>query len=197
MRGYNYNRVANTKKKYDEKLDELLNKSNDDVQSTPKQLQEEEINPEIRTIKVPKSKRQIAKTVLACFVLILFFVAGAALIYVASVNLATQMSYKEVNAVVVKVRTYVSADDGILMGVPTFEYYVDGKKYTTEASSATNIENVPMVGDVVPIKYDPKNPSKIVSDSWTVILLFIMGPAFILISTPLFIQIVRGKIEIA
>lgn len=197
MRGYNYNRVANTKKKYDEKLDELLNKSNDDVQSTPKQLQEKEINPEIRTIKAPKSKRQIAKTVLACFVLILFFVAGAALIYVASVNLATQMSYKEVNAVVVKVRTYVSADDGILMGVPTFEYYVDGKKYTTEASSATNIENVPMVGDVVPIKYDPKNPSKIVSDSWTVILLFIMGPAFILISTPLFIQIVRGKIEIA
>lgn len=197
MKSYN-NKIIRNSKKYEDKMQSILNGTQDSVGEDMKDVSNEtDVNANVQIVEDEKPKKRKIPNIFALLITCIFIVIGGGLLYFGFSFVVQQSNYVKVDAKVISVRTFVNQDDGesVLMAVPTYEYYVNGVRYEVESKSATNAKNAPIVGDIVTIRYNPENPKDIVTKSWTVIMIFVMGGAFVILGGVAFVQVIKGKLK--
>ena len=124
----------------------------------------------------------------------IFFIAGVFMLFMGFKSLFGGIGYAKTTGTVISVRTY-NDDEGNLLGVPTYEYEVDGVTYQHERSYAQSIELCPLVGDTVTVRYNKNDPSKIKDDSIITVMFFIFGVVFAGVGGSMFTLTAIGKIH--
>ncbi len=124
----------------------------------------------------------------------LFFAAGSFCLFLGFKSLVGISGYAKTTATIISLRTYES-DDGDLLGVPTYEYYVDGERYENERSYGQSLGICPMVGDTITIRYNKKDPSVVRDDSISTIMFFVFGLIFTGVGGTMFVLSAMGKIH--
>ncbi len=99
--------------------------------------------------------------------------------------------YVKTTGVVVSLREEKQYDSDLgtdrIIYYPTVSYTVDGKEYTGELDIGSGFS----IGEVLKIQYDPKNPSKVNSNSLVVIIIiFVIASLLIILSI---FQIIRNR----
>ena len=123
----------------------------------------------------------------------IFFIVGVVMLVFGFISLITALSYKQTTATVVSVRTYIN-EEGSQIGVPTYEYYVDGERYEYE-SYGRSVSLCPLVGDTVKIRYNKDNPSKTHDNTVITVVFFIFGVVFGGVGATMFVLSAMGKIH--
>lgn len=101
--------------------------------------------------------------------------------------------YEETTAKIVDV-DYKQDSDGDWMASYTYEYTVNGQTFRRKSNSSTSENIAHKVGDRVTIKYDPKNPNKIIESVWVCVLITGVGALFLVIGSAIIIvSIVQRK----
>lgn len=151
----------------------------------------ENSNASAKTIQGPKNSKAIL--IVMC---IIFTIVGAFLMYLGVSKTIKYLSFEEVEAEIVYVRTYRSTGrKSTLMAVPTYEFVVDGVTYRVESSTSVSANLAPRVGDKEKIKYNPNDPEEIVNFSWTIIIFYVMGAIFGGVGITLLILVLKGKVQ--
>lgn len=151
----------------------------------------ENSNASAKTIQGPKNSKAIL--IVMC---IIFTIVGAFLMYLGVSKTIKYLSFEEVEAEIVYVRTYRSTGrKSSLMAVPTYEFVVDGVTYRVESSTSVSANLAPRVGDKEKIKYNPNAPEEIVNFSWTIIIFYVMGAIFGGVGITLLILVLKGKVQ--
>lgn len=193
-----YNNRTLRSKKYEEKMEEILNGTHESIGEDMSNVSSKtDSNANIEIVEGEKTKKRKIPNIFALLITCIFIVAGGGLLYLGFTSVAQQMSYVETEATVISIRTYEKKDDGntILMVVPTYEYYANGVRYVVESKTASSANIAPIVGDVITIKYNPDNPKEIVTMAWSVILVFVMGAAFVILGGTAFVLVIKGKLK--
>lgn len=181
---------------FDSKSDAELSTQTEIVESQSDTNINASVSPKKSTKKAKSTKMKVnSSNIMVLIITAIFAIAGGALLYGGTASVVSHYEYEEVDATVISVRTYNKKDDGTLMAVVTYEYYVNGVRYEVESKSATSVNVSGIVGDVVKVRYNPEKPTDIITMEWTVIFFFIMGVIFLAVGTTIFIQTIRGKMQ--
>ncbi|MDE5721700.1 MAG: DUF3592 domain-containing protein [Clostridia bacterium] len=109
---------------------------------------------------------------------ILLAVIGAVVLIVGITFDMRYARYEETTAIIVDL-DYSRDSDGDYMVSYTYEYTVNGQTFRRKSNSSTSENISHRIGDVVTIKYDPKNPNKIIESVWVCVLLTGTGTLFL------------------
>ncbi|MDE6104189.1 MAG: DUF3592 domain-containing protein [Clostridia bacterium] len=101
--------------------------------------------------------------------------------------------YEETTATIVDIYRKTDSDGDVMVSY-TYEYTVNGQTFRRKSSSSTSENVAHRIGDRVTIKYDPKNPNKIIESVWVCVLITGVGALFLVIGSAIIIvSIVQRK----
>lgn len=124
---------------------------------------------------------------------LIFFIVGGILTWQAIKFLVEDKRYGKATATVISAEVGYS-DDGKLIAVSTFEYFVNGEKYVKK-TAPQSADSAKFEGETFTVKYDPDDPESASSGSWTPVILLAFGLAFTCVGGGLAIALVTGKLN--
>lgn len=121
----------------------------------------------------------------------IFFAVGAALLSVSIKTYIDTSHYPSAIATVISSKVYY---DGDLMVVSTYEYYVDGERYTGTLGAET-ANSAKLEGATFKIRYNPDEPSNSTGRSYMIIVILLFGLTFACIGGGVIIAVFSGKLK--
>lgn len=138
--------------------------------------------------------RRLQNPILVYIGFAVFFAVGIFMLVLGFISVADGAKYVKTKGTVISVRTFEN-DEGDLLGVPTYEYYVDGVRYEVEGSFSQSVSICPLVGDEVTLRYNKNDPGKIKDDSILTAMFFVFGVVFTGVGGTMFVLTAIGKIH--
>ena len=184
------------KPKTQKEIDEMLSKKSlaelDEEYSSGKFEKKYNI-PKKTPAKQKQRSTKGAPTFVLIFAALVFFCSGLGVsIFAGIAPWIKSGSYIETKAEVIDVNYYHNSD-GDLMGTPIYEYYVDGQRYVQKSPISSSYNICHQIGDIVTIRYNPKNPNEIMAEDWLHIVLTFFGVPFVAVGVFLFVVAIKER----
>lgn len=123
----------------------------------------------------------------------IFFFVGAALLSVSIKTYIDTSHYPSAIATVISSKVYYDGD-GDLMVISTYEYYVDGERYTGTLGAET-ANSAKLEGATFKIRYNPDDPANSTGRSYMIIVILLFGLTFACIGGGVVIAVFSGKLK--